>query len=106
MAVFVGLLFLALSHRLSKKHRWGYIIQMNVPQCSLCNESRFMIKRYGCMAGFKDCPWKRRTAESIALLLQDAVQCDGGYHKQWYLERIAALLDVPLNADHNPGSPP
>jgi len=41
---------------------------------------------------------------NAADLLQEAVQTDGGHHKQWYLEQIAARLGVDL-PEHDPGIP-
>jgi hypothetical protein len=41
----------------------------------------------------------------VAELLGAAVVTDGAHHKQWYLERIAAMLGVRL-PDHEPGIVP
>lgn len=38
-------------------------------------------------------------------LLQEAVQTDGGHHKQWYLEEIAKILGIIL-PEHDEGIAP
>jgi hypothetical protein len=43
--------------------------------------------------------------ETIAYLLQSAVQEDGCHHKQWYLEQIAKLIGVDL-PEHEKGIAP
>lgn len=41
----------------------------------------------------------------IAEMLREAVQTDGGHHKQWYLEQVAGGLEVAL-PDHEEGIAP
>lgn len=41
----------------------------------------------------------------VRTLLRDAVCTDGGHHKQWYLEQIAAFMEVKLG-EHEEGIAP
>jgi hypothetical protein len=41
----------------------------------------------------------------ISLLLIDAVNTDGAHHKQWYIEKIAAVMGVEL-PPHEEGRAP
>ena len=45
------------------------------------------------------------TMTRIAEMLREAVDTDGGHHKQWYLEQIAEGLEVTL-PDHEAGIAP
>lgn len=39
---------------------------------------------------------KRETAKKISLLVWDALQTDRAHHKQWYLEKIAELMELDM----------
>ena len=43
--------------------------------------------------------------EIIRELVEAALTTDGAHHKQWYLERVALQLGLPL-PDHEPGIAP
>ena len=47
---------------------------------------------------------------TLEQLIADALMTDGGHHKQWYLEQIAAMLglDIPIRSTDNykKGIPP
>jgi hypothetical protein len=42
----------------------------------------------------------------VRTLTEDALTTDGAHHKQWYLEQIASYLELPVTADHEPGTAP
>ena len=43
-------------------------------------------------------------------LIRDGLKTDGAHHKQWFLEAIATLLDIPISPYNDPeterGRPP
>lgn len=39
-------------------------------------------------------------------LIEQGLTTDGGHHKQWYLEAIAAQLELPITVDYEPGIAP
>lgn len=41
----------------------------------------------------------------ISGLIKEGIETDGAHHKQWYLEKIADLLNIDL-PDHDPGVAP
>ena len=44
---------------------------------------------------------------SIIQLVEEALQCDGGHHKQWYLEQIGLLIGIDLSTiEHERGIAP
>ena len=51
--------------------------------------------------------WDTEESPSMALwrLLRSDVITDGGHHKQWYLEQIAKILNIPL-PEHDRGIAP
>ena len=42
----------------------------------------------------------------LSRLVNEALQIDGGHHKQWYLEQIAREFDLNIDGDHEPGIAP
>lgn len=48
---------------------------------------------------------EKRVIHSLKYMLQKAVTTDGGHHKQWYLEQLAAELEVEL-PEHDEGIAP
>jgi hypothetical protein len=62
-----------------------------------------------------DCPHLYRVSRStrskvgrqeiVRELVEAALVTDGAHHKQWYLERIAQQMDIPL-LDHESGIAP
>jgi len=38
--------------------------------------------------------YRQEIKELFGILIIEALETDGGHHKQWYLERLADLLDI------------